>query len=217
MIQVQDLISHYHLLPSKSLTWSEVGDWPWQQMLLCSYGVGGAVCVCVTEPSSTATPSGILGSDTAVCILLYLLHVLYISVFLWNPEYQVSLKCNLPSNKLNMVILIKENVQKVTCTGKHSCSYSWNTFKTKVMTVHFHKLHTGWNHTIILQGTVSKQFGHGDLFLCFKWKRCMKCIALIKMTDFLLCKIPDLECWRKAVLAKYLMHMETLFYFGFQK
>lgn len=35
--------------------------------------------------------------------------------------------------------------------------------------------------------------------------------------NFLLGKTPDLECWQKAVLAKYLMHVEMLFYFGFQK
>lgn len=47
----------------------------------------------------------------------------------------------------------------------------------------------------------------------------MKCIALIKTIEaiFFSCKTPDLGCWRKAVLAKYLMHVEMLFYFGFQK
>lgn len=46
----------------------------------------------------------------------------------------------------------------------------------------------------------------------------MKCIALIKTRhNSLLRKTPDLERWRKAVLAKYLMHAEMLFYVGFQK
>lgn len=99
--------------------------------------------------------------------------------------FQVSSKCNLPRNKPNKVILIHENVQKVTGTGTHCCSYSGNkTYLLKIMRFGSFSSSAHWGEIIqLLQGTISEQFGHRNLFFCFKWKRCMKCIALIKTTD----------------------------------
>lgn len=46
----------------------------------------------------------------------------------------------------------------------------------------------------------------------------MKCIALIKTIDTISSSVKlQIRMLKKAVLAKYLMHMEKLFYFGFQK
>lgn len=66
-----------------------------------------------------------------------------------------------------MVILIHENVEKVTCTGKHCLFIFLNSFSDNSNGSSLSQIAHWVKSYNYLQGTVSKQFGHRDMFLCF--------------------------------------------------
>lgn len=66
-----------------------------------------------------------------------------------------------------MVILIHENAEKVTCTGKHCLFVFLNSFSDKSNGSSLLQIAHGVKSYNYLHGTVSKQFSHRDMFLHF--------------------------------------------------
>lgn len=65
-----------------------------------------------------------------------------------------------------MVILIHENAEEVTCTGKHCLFVFLNSSSDKSNGSSLSQTARGVKSYNYLHGTVSKQFSHRDMFLC---------------------------------------------------